>query len=109
MNWLFLQFGSASFPEHFESKNEHILVCSNLHIMNLIPLSNPYANLFQCLLHKIAENVFSILRRHYQMVQQQILVMSLDDMLAHASIIGDPETSINERFPLTRTQDPSFF
>jgi hypothetical protein len=64
-----------------------ILIGSNLHEMDLMSFRNTHADLFEGILHCFREYLPPVLRRTYDMVEEERLVVSLEDMFAHSPIL----------------------
>ncbi len=68
-----------------QQKMHVISVTPHLNIINFISLCYPFAYLSQTLFYCFGKNFSPILGRTDQMIQQQILVMTLDNMLCHGA------------------------
>ena len=64
-----------------------ILIGSNLHEMNLVSPRNTHADLFEGIFDCFGKYLPPVLRRAYDMVKEERLVVSLEDMFAHSPIL----------------------
>ena len=64
-----------------------VLVGSNLHEMNLVSFRNAHADLLQSIFHCFGKYLSSVFCRAYDMVKEERLVVSLEDMFTHPPIL----------------------
>ena len=64
-----------------------VLVRPDLHEMDLVPLSDFQADLFQSILHCLGKDFPPILGRAHDVVEEERFVVPLEDVFAHSPIL----------------------
>jgi hypothetical protein len=72
-----------------------IFICTNLYESDLKPVFYAHAQLFQRILHLLAEYLSPIFSAAYNVIKKQGLVMSLQDMFTHSYILPRSRASRN--------------
>jgi hypothetical protein len=81
---------------HGDTLNEKVdmvFICPNLHEMDLMSFPDPRTYLLQSIFDVFRKDLPSVLRRADDVVEQEGLVVSLENMFAHPSILAEAAVS----------------